>query len=315
MAAPTLTAPATEARFRAMGTDAHVIVVGGEPGLAARARARIDDLEARWSRFRPDSELCRLNAAGGRPAIVAPPTYELIEHAVDGWQLTGGRFDPTVLPALVAAGYDRSFEDIERDASESAASAAPAPGCSDIRLDPVVRAVTLPPGVTLDLGGIGKGFAADIVSAELVEAGARGACVNVGGDVRVRGISPADDGGWIVEVASEPGVERAHAALALGLADGAVATTSSRRRAWRRAGTFLHHVIDPRTGRPLDNPPTSATVVAGDAWRAEVLAKAAFIAAAPRHAQTVLAPAGATGLLVDADGAAHMLAGLEDFAR
>jgi FAD:protein FMN transferase len=313
MSAAALSGSTTDTRFHAMGTDAHVIAVGGSTGLLERARARIDDLESRWSRFLPDSELSQLNAAAGQPVTVASVTFELITRAVDGWQQTGGRFDPTVLPALVAAGYDQSFETIELDAREPSAPSTPAPGCVEIGLDPVVRSVTLPPWVALDLGGIGKGFAADLVSAELLEDGATGACVNLGGDVRVRGASPGDDGAWLVEVASEPGVARPHSPLTLGLADGAVATTSSRRRAWRRAGARLHHVIDPRTGRPLERPPTSATVIAADASQAEVLAKAAFVTRTPTEAERLLEPAGATGLLVDAEGTVQPLAGLEAF--
>jgi FAD:protein FMN transferase len=311
MNAPALMASTTETRFRAMGTDAHVIVVGGSTRLLERARARIDDLEARWSRFLPDSELSRLNDVAGRPVIVASVTFELLTRAVEGWRLTGGRFDPTVLPALVAAGYDRSFETVERDAPEPAAPSTPAPGCAELSLDPIVRSVTLPPGVALDLGGIGKGFAADLVSAELLQDGATGACVNIGGDLRVRGTPP--DRAWIVEVEAEPGTTPEGAPLCVALADGAVATTSSRRRAWRRAGRRQHHVIDPRTGRPVDAPPTSATVIAADAWKAEVLAKAAFATRTPSEAERLLEPVGATGLLVDAEGTVRPLEGMEAF--
>ena len=203
MNAAALTGSTTETRFHAMGTDAHMIVVGGSTRLLERARDRIDELESRWSRFLPDSELCRLNAAAGQPVIVASVTFELLTRAVEGWRLTGGHFDPTVLPALVAAGYDRSFETVERDAPELSARSTPAPGGAELSLDPIVRSVTLPPGVALDLGGIGKGFAADLVSTELLQAGASGACVNLGGDLRVRGTPP--DGAWIVEVEAEPG--------------------------------------------------------------------------------------------------------------
>jgi len=92
-----------------MGTWAHVVIAGGgDRGQALdRARRRIDDLERRWSRFLPDSEVSRLNAGAGRPVLVSPETARLVARAVDAWRLTAGRFDPTVLPALVAAGYDR----------------------------------------------------------------------------------------------------------------------------------------------------------------------------------------------------------------
>jgi thiamine biosynthesis lipoprotein len=305
-------APPAETRFRAMGTDAHVIVVGGTRAHLEHARDLVDELESRWSRFLPHSELSRLNRAPGLPVIVTPLTFDVIRHAVDGWRLTAGRFDPTVLPALAAAGYDRAFDRVARDAPGRLAASAPAPGCAEIGLDPVAHAVTLPRGVALDLGGIGKGFAADVVSAELLEVGALGACVNLGGDVRLRGESPSG-GGWIVEVASEPGVERTDRVLPrLGVADGAVATTSARRRVWRRAGERLHHVIDPATGRPLEHAPASATVVAADGWRAEILSKAVFMTGAGGSAD-LLVSTGATGFLVDAEGTAHRFPGLEHF--
>ena len=79
-----------------MGTEVHVVVVDGDPGLLDRARAAIERLEAKWSRFRPTSELSQLNRAAGRTCIVSIETFELVNLAVQAWYLTGGRFDPTV---------------------------------------------------------------------------------------------------------------------------------------------------------------------------------------------------------------------------
>src|SRR5919199_2924381 len=98
-----------ELRFDAMGTWGHVVVTGDGDGLLEAARRRILDLERRWSRFRPDSEISLLNAAAGRPVLVSSATAGLVARGVDAWKLTDGRFDSTVLPALVAAGYDRPF--------------------------------------------------------------------------------------------------------------------------------------------------------------------------------------------------------------
>ena len=105
-----------------MGTDGHVIVVTSDQDDAERlaqhlceqAFERLEQLEARWSRFRPDSELVRLNAVVGGPVVVAPITFELIRHAVTSWQRTDGAYDPTVAPSLVAAGYDRDFRSLSR---------------------------------------------------------------------------------------------------------------------------------------------------------------------------------------------------------
>jgi FAD:protein FMN transferase len=306
MRAPLLPSCARETRFAAMGTDAHVVVVEAGDALLTHARARIADLEARWSRFRPDSELSRLNASAGRPMVVSPETLDLIGRAVEGWRLTGGRFDPTVLRALLAAGYDRDYAALDRIAISPPAPPRPSPGCAAIRLDPAVRAVTLPAGVAVDSGGIGKGLAADLVVEELLADGAAGACVNLGGDLRVAGEGPAD-GSWLVAV-DGPG----HPPV-LSLADGGVATSSRLRRRWWRAGRTLHHVIDPATGAPADTPVGSTTVIDGAAWRAEVLATAALVAGLYLDVAALVEGAGATGLATEAGGAWHALPGLDRF--
>src|SRR5436305_1527638 len=98
-----------------MGTNCHLVVVGGGPALAERAIARIDELERRWSRFLPASELSRLNAHAGHPAVVSEDTFNAIARAVAGWYVTAGRYDPTILPALAGAGYDRTFRAVAAD--------------------------------------------------------------------------------------------------------------------------------------------------------------------------------------------------------
>jgi thiamine biosynthesis lipoprotein len=300
----TLAAPA-ECRFRAMGTTVHAVVVGGPADLVDRVPARFAALEARWSRFRSDSELCRLNAAAGRPALVGRDTFRLIDAAVRGWHATGGRFDPTVLPALVELGYD---EDIDRVRARPAAPpvvTAAAPGCAAIRLDPIVGAVTLPTGTALDLGGIAKGFAADLVCDELLAAGAAGACVNAGGDLRVRGSAP-DGTAWVVGVGGRTDV-------VLALADGAVATSGPGRRRWGHRDA-CHHLVDPATGRSADAPLRTVTVVAGSAAHAEVLTIAAWLSSAAGPAAAVRA-AGATGFAVRSTGETILFPGMRAFLR
>jgi thiamine biosynthesis lipoprotein len=297
------------ARFRAMGTDITVLLVDAPADAAERAAVELERLEAKWSRFRPASELCTLNAAAPNPVVVSPETFTVVELAVAAWRATDGLYDPSVLAAVVAAGYDRDFERVAREGAGPAGPAArPAPGCAGVELDPTVRTVRLPAGVALDLGGIGKGYAADLVAAKLVSVGARGVLVNLGGDLRAMGESP-DELGWIVEV-DDP--LRTGAAGVLALATGAIATTTRLRRAWTRDGTTLHHVIDPRTGEPARSGLASVTIVAGDAWKAEVLAKAAFVAGA-RDGAEIVSAAGSTGLLVHDDGRVDELDGLAAF--
>ena len=317
MTEPDLTPPA---RFRAMGTDVEVLAVGADATAMATlgelASDALEAREARWSRFRPTSELCRLNDAGGAPVVVSAGTFSLIARAVDAWRDTGGRYDPTVLAALEAAGYDRDFDAVARtgagrDFDAVSAAVAATPGCGDVELDDVVRAVRLPRNVTLDLGGIGKGAAADEVSAELLGAGVpgvTGVLVNLGGDLRARGEAPAPHG-WVVEVDDPLATGRTGL---LAFVEGAIATSTKLRRNWTRGDHTLHHLIDPRTGVPAESGLASVTVVAGEAWRAEVLAKAAFVAGAD-DGRALIERAGATGLLVADDGAVLELEGLDRF--
>ena len=273
-----------------MGTLAHVVVVGGdEARLTGDARRRLDDLDRRWSRFLPGSEVSRLNRRPGRPVVVSPDTFTLVARSVDAWHATGGRFDPTVLPAMLAAGYDRDFATVAAAAGPLGAPL-PSPGCGGIRLDPAVQAVWLPAGVGFDPGGIGKGLAADLVSREVIEAGAAGVLVNVGGDLRVRGTPPEGDE-WAVTV--EDPADGARELARFALPSGAVATSSRLRRRWRAGDVDLHHLIDPTTGSAAQTDVATVTVVAADAWWAEALATALCVSPAPaalrtRHDASVL---------------------------
>ncbi len=259
-------------RFRAMGTDAEVIVVSSlERGtaLVQRARARIEQLEQRWSRFLPDSEMSLLNRRAGTTVSVSDDTVHLVRLAAAAWQLSGGSVDPTVLGAVIRSGYDRSFDELGTDTRPG--SSWLGPGCGDIVIDG--NDVRLPAGTGFDPGGIGKGLAADMVATETMAAGAGGVCVNLGGDLRVMGVAPHREG-WTVAV-RHPWSDDAIAHV--GLSDGALATSTTLRRTWRVDGEVRHHLIDPATGCPSETDLTSVTVVAGTAWAAEVLAKAVLL--------------------------------------
>jgi FAD:protein FMN transferase len=288
-----------------MGTEAELLVVDSSAEALAHAGARLAGLEARWSRFQPDSEISALNRAGGRPVVLSPETFTLVALAVLGWRATGGRFDPTVLDALEAAGYDRSFEQVQNlQAAATPSSSGPTPGLGAIVLDAEAGTVTLPAGTRFDPGGIGKGYAADLLCAELRAGGAAGVCVNIGGDLRVSG-TPSGGGPWVVAVPHPHGGQ----AGVLELTEGAVATSSPARRAWRRGGRLQHHLIDPRTGQPARTGILQVSVLAGEAWQAEVVAKAAFLAGLP-DALDVAVRSGAQALVVDEDGGVHLTDGL-----
>lgn len=285
--------------FRVMGSDATVVVVGGGPGLAEAARDRLDDLERLWSRFLPESEISQLNAAGGAPMAVAPETERLVRTGVAAWRLTDGACDPTVLGDVLRAGYTVSFERLAAQISLSGFGLASELrlGAGGIRIGD--GSVQLPAGVGFDPGGIGKGLAADMVAEELLAAGADGACVNVGGDLKVAGTAPGGaDEGWVIGVDASPD----RPGPLLGLAGGGVATSSRLKRQWTTTGgTSAHHLIDPRTGTPADTGLATVTVVAADAWQAEALAKAVFVGG-PEAGAVLLDRLGAAGLLVTDEG-------------
>jgi thiamine biosynthesis lipoprotein len=245
--------------FHAMGTDIELLV-DAEVATDAfdAAEQEFHRLEAILSRFREDSELQRLNRDGAIDA--EPDLLRVVELALAARDTTGGRFDPTVHDALVAAGYDRSFEDVAPDGT-LAGRAQLLPG-GDVFVDGT--RIELAPGVRIDLGGIGKGYAAERAAELLATAGP--CLVNAGGDIAVR------DGRWPV------GVE----ALTLELSQGGLATSGRDRRRWRRDGHELHHLIDPQTGKPAESDILRLTVVAADAVEAEVAAKSLFLAGSER---------------------------------
>lgn len=290
-------AAAQERRFRAMGSDARVVVVGGSPLIADAAVRRLDELEQRWSRFLPTSEIGQLNRAEGDPVLVSADTFGLVDHLVRAWRDTGGRFDPTLHDSVVALGYDEPWP---FEPPTHAGDPLPGPGCDGVLLDRVTRMVWMPEGLRLDPGGLGKGLAADLVAAEAMAAGARGVLVDIGGDLRVIGDSP-DGPAWrlAVEHPGTPEVELARVETR----DGGVATTSSRKRRWSLPdGREAHHVIDPVDGRPAEVPWTSATALAKRAVDAEAGATVAFLDHRLDAAPRVIA-----ALLADADGGTIVL--------
>lgn len=277
-------------RFKAMGTDIELLVdAAGADDALAEAKSEFHRLEAILTRFRPESELCRLNEAGSLE--VGPELREVVRLALEARGRTDGRFDPTVHDAVVGAGYDRTFEDLPQEGTAVIVGSV----CGGaVRIDG--PRIELDPDVRLDLGGIGKGYAAER-AAELLSA-AGPALVNAGGDIAVRG------GSWPV------GVETAEGKLTLELTGGGLATSGSDRRRWRRNGEELHHIIDPATGSPAPSDLLRLTVIAADAVEAEVWAKALYIAGeaeAVREADMRGMPC----VLVTVDGRTRLAGGLK----
>ena len=246
--------------------------------------------------------------------MVSSSTALLIDLSERAREMTGGLFDATLLDALEVAGYDRSFELLEPAVDLDGCSATGAPVLPEglphldtarrpsIEADPRTGLVRLPRGVRIDPGGIGKGLAADLVAGWLLDRGATGSLVSVGGDLRVGGAPPVD--GWEIELD-----HHVVAPARINLRYGAVATSTRLRRRWRTADGTAHHVIDPRTGRPSNGPVVAVSVVAAEAWWAEAIATAVLIGhltpGFDEVAPALLAGAGA--LVTTADRRRHRL--------
>jgi thiamine biosynthesis lipoprotein len=283
--------------LHAMGTDVHVLVVDGDDGDLHWAHDEIERLEGRWSRFRADSDVARINRRAGAWVEVAPETVDLLAAAVEAWHRTAGAFDPLLGASLAALGYDRSFEQIDRSgAGRPGALTPPARQAADLDVDEARSRARVAPGRVLDLGGIAKGWTADRIVSGLLARGAAGACANLGGDAAVAGRAPHDDG-WYVAV--EHSAARAPAAV-LAIPTGGVATSTTLRRRWSGPdGGHRHHLVDPRHGMPCQGALVEVTVVASSAARAEVLTKVAFVA--PPLLGKAMA-AGEAALLTTAEG-------------
>jgi thiamine biosynthesis lipoprotein len=257
--------------FRAMGTTVRVATEEtARRGARARAAAAIaetfDEEERRFSRFRAESELSRVNAAAGRATRVSSTFAVVLELALEAAAETGGLFDPTVLDALVAAGYDRDFDELIAGARGMLHPARPCGRWRDVRVDR--DHVELPPGVGVDLGGLAKGWTADLAASRAVDAGMPWALVNAGGDLALAGRAP------MISVAVEDPDDPERELGRLHVQGGGVATSSIRARAW---GDGMHHVIDPRTGAPAETALVQATAVGSTCAKAEIAATAILL--------------------------------------
>ncbi len=298
--------------FRAMNCDMAAWVVADDPQEAKEHLSAVRDFmhqfEARLSRFRPESELSRLNARSAQVVPVSDWLWEVLDAALDGARRSGGLFDPTILDALEAAGYDRPFPNIVDMAASPGQVAPPKYSWRDIRLDRETQCVTLSPGIRLDLGGLAKGWAADRASALLARLGP--CLVDAGGDIAVRGSLPGLTG-WPIGVV-DPWCHQKDLALLL-VRDRGIATSGVDYRRWQRGGVMQHHIIDPRTRRPAQTDLLTVTVVAPTATQADLHASVALLLGANHGWRYLTAQCDAEGLLVCADGMLLETPGLQRY--
>jgi FAD:protein FMN transferase len=297
--------------FKALGTFATLLVT--DPDALAPAydllAAELAAIDAACSRFRPDSELSRVNHARGRPVPVSPLFADALAVALAAAALTDGDVDPTCGQSLVRLGYDRDFAVARQRGGRLRRPPVPAGGWRRVQLNLDRREVIVPADVMLDLGATAKALAADQAAVAIEAAVGGGVLVNLGGDIRVAGDPP--DGGWRVGIADDVGFDTSTATVeprqVVLIRDGGLATSSPLGRAWRRAGVDLHHIIVPATGRPADSCWRSASVAAASCVDANIASTAAILRGgqAPRWLDALRLPA----RLVRHDGSAISVGG------
>lgn len=276
----------------ALGTTARIAIWPPHrlrPALGA-VDAELARLDQAASRFRADSEICGVHArAGDEAQAVSESLAEVVQVALAAAAWTGGLVDPTVGAALVALGYDRDFVLVGPDQSDISAASVGVPGWESVSLEG--RMLRIPAGTTLDFGATAKGLGADWAArAATGVAGLGGVLVSLGGDIAASGEAPP--GGWPVLIADDcrqatrSGPD-AFPTQIVRLSSGAIATSSTACRQWRRAGVTMHHIVDPRTAQP-----------AGGSWRTVSVAAATCAEA----------NAAATAAIVSGDSAADWLA-------
>ena len=263
--------------FRALGTTAVIATADRErEGVACAAVEReLDAIDRACSRFRPDSELGRVNHARGERVAVGPVLLEALRVAVAAARSSGGLVDPTVGRSLRTAGYDATFRVVAaRDGSTFRAEFGVGPGWQAIELDENAATVRVPEGVELDLGATAKALACDR-AATAAAAVAGGALVGLGGDIAIAGETPA--GGWSVRIADDHAAPLDAPGPTIALAGGGLATSSTTVRRWYSGATLLHHLVDPRTGRPAESRWRTVSVAAETCVDANVASTASFM--------------------------------------
>lgn len=260
--------------FRALGTTAVVATTAhaARDEAATIVAAQLAAVDEACSRFRADSELARL--PHDRATAVSPLLFDALSAALAAAATTDGIVDPTIGRTLRLAGYDATFRVVaSRDGDRFRARFDAVPGWQVVELDAGARTVRIPAGVELDLGATAKAFAADRCARLAAEATGAGVLVSLGGDVAVSGAAPA--GGWPIGIADDH--EATEVDTTVAIESGGVATSSTTVRRWRSGSNLLHHLIDPRSGRPADSCWRTVSVAAASCLEANVASTAAII--------------------------------------
>jgi FAD:protein FMN transferase len=296
--------------FSVFGTTATLVV--SEPAAVQVARtvadAELAAVDQACSRFRTDSELSRLNAAGGRSVTVSSLFAEILGVALRAARLTSGDVDPTCGGPLADIGYDRDFA-VLATAGDTGPHRVRAPrrvpGWRSVQLDQAHGQARLREGAQLDLGATAKAWAADRCAAMITEQTGSGVLVSLGGDIAVAGTPP--DAGWRIRVTDDHAASQDAPGQTVTIASGGLATSSTTVRTWAMGGQQMHHIINPATGEPARSCWRTVSVAAGSCVDANTASTAAIVRSG--GALSWLQESGLPARLVRHDGSVEITAG------
>ncbi len=323
-----ITAKPDTARWEALGTS--VVLRLADPDALEIARATVehelDAIDRACSRFRADSELSRVNRAGGRPVRISPLLVEALTVALRGAELTDGDVDPTLGRALELAGYDRDrlllapphgepppYATYERHGTleshgeparrgepghRAAIAARAISGWRSVVLDHVRSTVRVPSPIRLDLGASAKAWAADRAAERAARASGCGVLVSIGGDIATCGEAPA--GGWRIRVTDDCRGDPSAPGQTVSIASGGLATSSTAVRRWSHGGRTMHHIIDPVSQAPVGTVWRTVSVAAACCADANIATTAALVRS--RRAAPWLEQLGLPARLLDRGG-------------
>jgi thiamine biosynthesis lipoprotein ApbE len=279
--APVSVEPPDTARWEALGTS--VVLRLADPAALELARAEVEqELEAidrTCSRFRADSEISRVNRAGGRPIGISLLLMEALTVALRGAELTDGDVDPTLGRALELAGYDRDRLLLAPPRGEpewcGPIAVRAVTGWRSVTLDRTRSTVRVPSPIRLDLGASAKAWAAGRAAERAAQASDCGVLVSVGGDVATCGEAPA--GGWRIRVTDDCRSDPSAPGQTVSILSGGLATSSTAVRRWSHGGHTMHHVIDPATQAPAGTIWRTVSVAAACCADANIATTAALV--------------------------------------
>ena len=273
-------------------------------GLLEKLWQECGRYERLLSRTVPGSDVDRINRAGGQTVQVDPETWTILQRAADISRLTGGAFSVTIAPLSTLWDFTGETPRMPDDAQRL--SALPLVDDSRLQLGED-NTVTLPAGMSIDLGGIAKGYIADRL-AEMVRGRVSGATLNFGGNVYALGNAPGAEG-FNIGISHPQSPNNAIAALRV--KDRSVVTSGTYQRCFEKDGRLYHHILDPATGLPAETGLVSASIVAESSMTADALATACIVLG-EEGALALLGQLGYDGLLIREDMTIVTTPGLKD---